>query len=359
MSRYGDALLKAMTFDVLSELFGKDNFKVITNITPYAISNAFYEQIFLHYDLHKLTPSIGPISYEAKSSKGTTHRRGDILEAYMAAIEKDISRNGQGYQEVRDWLLKVLALRLRKVVVREESGEFHSTGTAHQSFTVIPPKRPPSLYPRVQIIEPTTSVFTSAPPLPADTKTIESPFQATGILCGGKTSQVIAQPNMSLTGHGPLRDESSITNIQLHKFRHFIFESMKQILQESHKRSRSSTENVKSFWSALRCRFDGIQSMVDGEQELILLFYYRVFSCSYSLTLKSYVYLQLNDSRSAIVDLRSVLSFKSSLFDSRIHEHAVKRLLSTQSEISMTIITYDINYKSGVCVFSSLSLMIL
>src|ERR1700733_5446745 len=98
-----------MTFDVLSELLGKQNLHVVINITPFAISNAFYEQIYLHYGLEKLSPFFTDGDSD-KITRGRTHSRGDILEGYMAAIEKDISRNGQGYQEIRDWLLKVMAL---------------------------------------------------------------------------------------------------------------------------------------------------------------------------------------------------------------------------------------------------------
>jgi len=45
-----------MTFDVLSELLGSHNLHVIRNITQFAISNAFYEQIYLYYGLEKLSP---------------------------------------------------------------------------------------------------------------------------------------------------------------------------------------------------------------------------------------------------------------------------------------------------------------
>ena len=135
MPHYGDALLKAITFDVLSELLGKDNFKTITNITPLAISNAFYEEVVLHYGLEKLTVCNGS-SFD-KPSRGTTHRREDLLEAYMAAIEKDISREGQGYSEVRDWLFKVLALRLRRLGAQDGTSVC-SNGTERQSFTLLP-----------------------------------------------------------------------------------------------------------------------------------------------------------------------------------------------------------------------------
>ena len=124
-----------MTYDVLSEILGKDNFKAISNIIPLAISNAFYEQIVLHYGLEKLTPWDG--SSTGKSSWGITHRRGDLLEAYMAAIEKDISRDGQGYREVRDWLFRVLALRLRRLAV-EDGTALCSSGTEQQSLTILP-----------------------------------------------------------------------------------------------------------------------------------------------------------------------------------------------------------------------------
>jgi len=64
--------------------------------------------------------------------------------------------------------------------------------------------------------------------------------------------------------------------------------------------------------------------------------------------IQSYVYVQLNDTPSAIEVLFSVLSFPSSLFKSSFHERAVKRLLSIQSEISITIIAYDVHCHAGV-----------
>jgi hypothetical protein len=131
MPQYGDALLKAMTLDVLEELFGK-NPDVSRNIFPLAISNAFYEQIVLHYQLDLEDESA------ANNSKGTTHRRGDLLEAYMAAIEKDISRDGEGYREVREWLFRVLALRLRRLGIQNEMA-LYSRGTEQQSLTILPP----------------------------------------------------------------------------------------------------------------------------------------------------------------------------------------------------------------------------
>ena len=85
MPQYGDAILKAMTLDVLAELFGQENSQIISNIVPFAISNAFYEQIVLHYKLDIFYSSDGIDG----NSWNTTHRRGDLLEGYMAAIEKD------------------------------------------------------------------------------------------------------------------------------------------------------------------------------------------------------------------------------------------------------------------------------
>jgi hypothetical protein len=135
MPYYKNTLLKVMTYDILSELLGKDNFKTTSNIIPLAISNAFYEQIVLHYGLEKLTP--WDDSSTEKSSKGITHQRGDLLKAYMTAIEKDISRDGRGYREIRDWLFRILDLRLRRLAVQDGTA-LCSSGTEQQSLTILP-----------------------------------------------------------------------------------------------------------------------------------------------------------------------------------------------------------------------------
>jgi hypothetical protein len=106
MSRYGDLLLKPITTDALAQLLGPAHLKEISQITPLAISNAFYEQIVLHYELdHEWPLDI--------TTRQIQHIRGDLLEAYMAAIEKDPSRFDRGHGEIREWLLKVLAFRLK------------------------------------------------------------------------------------------------------------------------------------------------------------------------------------------------------------------------------------------------------
>ena len=55
----------------------------------------------------------------------------------MAAIEKDVSRNGLGYREVRNRLLKVMALRLRWKMAWDEKNVIDST-LLLQSFTTMP-----------------------------------------------------------------------------------------------------------------------------------------------------------------------------------------------------------------------------
>lgn len=110
MRHHGDSLLRTITFGVLSELFGRENASTVLKTISWAVSNAFYEQLVLHYGLEKLCSQI-PVA-----SNGLTRMRGDILEVYMAAIDMDVSRDkGGGYQEIHDWLLKVMAIRLGMV----------------------------------------------------------------------------------------------------------------------------------------------------------------------------------------------------------------------------------------------------
>jgi hypothetical protein len=110
MRLYGDSLLRTVTYDVLAELFGNENDSMIMKIMNWAVSNAFYEQIVLHYGLDYLRPEL-PFA----DSNRLTVKRGDVLEAYMAGIMMDPSREvGEGYREVRAWFWKIIRLRLRK-----------------------------------------------------------------------------------------------------------------------------------------------------------------------------------------------------------------------------------------------------
>ena len=78
---------------------------------PWAVSNAFYERILLHYGLENFRPQLSQ-----RDSRTLTVKRGDVLEAYVAGIAMDLSRGvGEGYKEVREWFSRVLRLRLRKV----------------------------------------------------------------------------------------------------------------------------------------------------------------------------------------------------------------------------------------------------
>jgi hypothetical protein len=272
MPHYGDALLKAMTFDVLSGLLGYDNFKATSNVMPLAISNAFYEQIVLHYGLDKLTLWDTGSSAE-KPSKGITHRRGDLLEAYMAAIEKDISRDGQGYREVRDWLFRVLALRLRRLVVQDGSAVC-STGAERQSITLLPSTFSSKNNTHSGTEMKGSDIFTSetgALLSLTNSKPVTSSFQAATIWHASNrrnASQSTMEVNPFMMG------SSSKTNrsVDLDHFRRFLFESMRHIVEQIHK---TGSWNVKSFWSTLSSHLSQVQNMLEDERQMILLFYYR------------------------------------------------------------------------------------
>ena len=111
MRNYGDSILRTVTYDVLVELFGNENDDIMMKAIPWAVSNAFYEQIVLHYGLEILRPQL-----QLNDSKGLTVKRGDVLEAYMAGIVMDVSREvGEGYREIRAWFYNLIRLRLRNV----------------------------------------------------------------------------------------------------------------------------------------------------------------------------------------------------------------------------------------------------
>jgi hypothetical protein len=233
MRRYGDSLLRAMTFCVLGDLFGSENISTITNVISFAVSNAFYEKLFLHYKLDKLC-----ISYEGihKSPKAVAAKRGDVLESYMAAIEMDFSRSGEGHREVCEWLSKVLTLRLKKVL------ETHS-----HSLTRTSKVSPKLIWPDCYGV-PQTS------PLPTDDK-IEPDYRR--------------HPS-SITSR------ASVRQIQLHRFRTHLFEKMRELVCQSSPSTPWQVQ-VKTFWVAMKSHLDDLQNAAfRSEDTNILLWYYRV-----------------------------------------------------------------------------------
>ena len=274
MPHYGDALLKAMTFDVLSELLGKDNFKAVSNVMALAISNAFYEQIVLHYGLDKLF--LCERSSAANPSKGRTHRRGDLLEAYMAATEKDISREGQGYREIREWLFRVLALRLRRLSVQDGS-TVCSSGTEQKSLTILPSISGGTSITHFATEMKGSNTFASET---GPVFTLTSSEAVTPSCCKATTlwnprncqnpSQSPIENNQFMTMESPSNTSRSA---DLKHFRRFLFENMRHTFAQTYK---PNSWNVKSFWSTLSCHLSQLQDMLDDEREMILLFYYRV-----------------------------------------------------------------------------------
>jgi hypothetical protein len=276
MPHYGDALLKAITFDVLSELLGKENFKAISNITPLAISNAFYEQIVLHYGLEKLTPRIDLTP--AKKSREITHMR-DLLEAYMAAIEKDFSRDGQGYKEVREWLFKVLALRLRRLGIQDGS-ILCSNGSERHSFTLL--NSPSGLAGMgvanigTEAMESNSSAPKLRPLLTSTTGSKASSSRATDIWHypdQKMARQITMKENYFPLTNSPSKQGRSDLNIRLDRLRRFVFDLMKQILEHLH---TTGPWDVKAFWNTLSNYLSDLQGKLQDESEKILLFYYRV-----------------------------------------------------------------------------------
>jgi hypothetical protein len=267
MPQYGDLLLKALTHDVLSELLGADSAeiqKVITNIFPLAISNAFYEQIVLHYKLDILYCSDDTSTGNGIGGGASgTHRRGDLLEAYMSAIEKDMSRQREGYREIRDWLFDVLALRLRIFEVHNDS-EIYTRGTVKRSITIFPAVNIDSS--RDVFVRETNSGKT------LKFETIRSASQA-------RTYWRQQQPSLvqSTTRQIPwtiLPSQSAWSGTSnLNPFRSFVFKTMKQTITQTIK---PGATNLRPFWTELSIRLSRLQKLLEDDSESLLLFYYRV-----------------------------------------------------------------------------------
>jgi len=268
MPQYGDAILKAMTLDALSELFGKESYQVTSNIFPLAISNAFYEQIVLHYGLDLLSPTV------QSDRKAVTHLRGDLLEAYMAAIEKDVSRDGKGYREVRDWLFQILALRLRRVRVHND-WELYSSGTEHKSLTILPVPEDASLPPVFETQSTYGSKFLQLEAPQVGNKDIMSAAQAADLWHQRQHAPALhstTKANISIMDSAPSNETTNLNH-----FRRFLFETMRQTVAQS---SKLGSLDLKCFWTALSCLLSQLQDSLEDESESLLLYYYRV--CYYA-----------------------------------------------------------------------------
>jgi len=292
MRTYGDSLLRELTIDILTELAGKHNMTMVVHTLPFAISNAFYENLLSHFDLEDLCI---PLRSLAKGSKSYAVKRGDVLEAYVAAIEKDISRFGQGSREIYDWLFKVLALRLR-------SGLRTCTGTTKNwSLGNVNPlvvqtvlKTDEDLCKEVDAESGIEGCFG-----PGDqnavVRTAELPehsIQATLIACqtkprndtaGGqriwwdnwKAEQPISISN--LVRQSPRDRPEFATQLHLHGFRQTIFAKMKATLLRVCA-THAKRQQIPAFWTEMKSFFDVRLKKINEVEptQLNLLYYYRV-----------------------------------------------------------------------------------
>ena len=242
MRKYGDSLLRTLTYDVLAELLGSRNVTAITNAIPFAVSNAFYERLILHYDLGNLCAQHEKI---LTSHKSVTKKRGDVLESYIAAIEMDISRCGEGHREIRAWLFKVMALRLRTIL----PGHSHAFAKDENSM---------------QRIWWEACNVQYSPDFAPDSTYSETPSFPT-----------------------PVRTNPSAAEVQLHNFRRAVFEKMKEIYcQVSNTIMAPHGAGSKAFWAAMEHYLTSLYADIHHtERSIILVHYYRVRRVlSYPLT---------------------------------------------------------------------------
>ena len=217
-----------MTYNVLAELFGTNNIMIISSIIPFAVSNMFYERLIQHYNLEKLCKihEVGLLS-----SKLIARKRGDVLEAYIAAIEMDISRCGYEYREIREWLLRVMTLRLKSVLsndsssasLRKAGGKIWRDVSLHHSLS--------------------------------DVKTGLTNFEISSSSSSSVTTTCFAMKD------------------PLHTFRQVIFERMNCAFGKVFDTYES---NPGGFWIEMKYYFDELCSVFrENEKETVLSHYYR------------------------------------------------------------------------------------
>jgi hypothetical protein len=224
MRKYGDSLLRTTTYAVLAELFGSNNITVIDSIIDFAVSNVFYERLIEHYDLVRLCRFH---ERSLTSPKNISTKRGDVLESYIAAIEMDVTRCcEEGYREIREWLLSVMALRLRTVSLNQSSDcEYprEDAGISRDQSDV------------------TTNLGTSA----STTSTRTSYDAAEG---------------------------------SLHAFRQVIFERMKEeFCHVSSNIEAPKAAHLRDFWVTMKYFLDDLCGGIHwGEEIKAMIYYYRV-----------------------------------------------------------------------------------
>jgi len=321
MRTYGDSLLRELTIDVLTELAGKDNMTTVVRTLPFAISNAFYEKLLLHYDLEDLCIHLHLLPQSHKESKSYTIKRGDVLEAYFAAIEKDISRFGQGSGEIYDWLFKVMALRLKSGLPANAgmpNPKTPSIGniprTAPQTMLKTDKDISEDCYERSRtennvdsyqnvVTRPITELKENSIPRSKLCRDLPRKTKAVGFRIwwdNWKAEQTSPEPPISTSTAPQLirqhtRDSLSVTQLQLHNFRQSVFAKMKTTLRHvcATRVEAQQLPELEAFWIEMKSYFDDRLDKINEVEptQVTLLYYYRVslpFSLINSLVICEY-----------------------------------------------------------------------
>jgi hypothetical protein len=269
MRRYGDSLLRTMTYDIFGELLGRQNNANLFGTMDFAVSNAFYEKILQHYGLEDL--NINQVPVPNRTAKRTTIQRGDVLEAYMAGVETDISRCGDGYREIHTWLYKIMSLRLgkggagpsvpsvsrRPAVSFKDSvdTEFEGYDTGRRSKADAVDKRDEKISARNIWWDPKAQ-----PPNATIRTDTQRPLPA-------------------------VRARQSEEQIQLNQFRQSLFDEMCDILREVQRTIPGPYKaQFSAFWMVFKCYLGGLQNISHPEEIQVLIHYYRVLSVVFLLT---------------------------------------------------------------------------
>ena len=221
-----------MTYRSLIELLGDQEIPSILGLVPFAVSNVFYEQLYLHYDLESVSRKHEQ-SFSGREA-AISRKRGDILEAYMAAIQMDTSRGGKGDDEIHRWLRQVLAIRLRLADTSNSPSDDAERETRPVPFS---PRR--------------LSWRSLSPP-------------------SAETSSALVLANSPAGTPGHTDDDSMLPG-----FRRSMFTEMKKLLTRIYSSVKATLNaQAQAFWIAMKCYMDGLTGETDEIR--VLIHYYRV-----------------------------------------------------------------------------------
>jgi hypothetical protein len=246
-----------MTFHILADLFSRDNVAVVLQAVHFAVTNQFYSRLLNHYGLGDLCIHLPNGLGEFKWLEA----KGDILEAYCAAVEMDPSREGGGYAEVCNWLHEIIAIRLNNTLAARaclrNSQSHDDSGSKEAIVEGALPEESRNTFIELEVGRGGPGTLTEAP-------NGHQRRSRTGVDSGvwWDIEEKHLNPSPGLLAskmQRHRREPASNMHGQLQSFRQSMFDKMRATLAQIRSREgRVGTNELRAFWTALKFYLDGI-----------------------------------------------------------------------------------------------------